>query len=586
MPATREIPIQADSDLPTFRLFSNGNELPDTISIVSLIVTKAINKLPVAKLVIEDGDMSTEEFELSSSEDFVPGAEFEIQAGYHGIESPIFKGIIIKHGVRFNANQNSELRLELRDVCVKTTVGKKNRYFEEMSDSSIIEEILSEYPDITADVEATDLEHKEMVQYYSTDWDFILTRADINGKYVFVDDGSLTIKSPDFSADPLFILAQGENVYEFEAEMDARTQYAETHGKSWDYSGQEVIESDGADPGITEMGNISSADLADVIGLENFSVQHSGQVVAEELQAWTDAKKLKSIMSKIRGRAKIVGFSDIKPGDLIEIESFGDRFNGTAYVSGISHIISSQSNWYTYIVFGLSDKWYVEEYDDLNEKPASGLVPSINGLHYGIVTQIHEDPDGEARVKIKIPIISTESEGVWARIATLDAGNNRGTFFRPEVDDEVLVGFINDDPRDPVIIGMLHSSALASPIEPTEDNYEKGIITKEGLKLMFDDEKKSILLETPNGNTMILIDDEGSIKLEDENGNKIEMTSDGINIESAGDLNLKAPSGDITIEGTNITATANSQFKAEGSSGAEVSSSGQAVLKGAMVAIN
>jgi Rhs element Vgr protein len=585
MAATREIPIQSDSDLPTFRLFSNGTELPETISIISLTVNKAINKIPSARLVIDDGDMSTEEYELSSGSDFIPGVEIEIHAGYHGIESPIFKGIIIKHGIRFNAGNHSELRLELRDASIKTAVGKKNRYFEEMTDSSIIEEILSEY-DVEIDIESTNLEHKEMVQYYSSDWDFILSRADINGKYVFVDDGSLTIKAPDFSAEPLFVLAQGDNVFEFEAEMDARTQFAGTHAKSWDYAGQEIIESEGADPGITELGNLSSSELADVIGLENFSMQHSGQVIAEELQAWTDAKYLKSLMSKIRGRVKIVGFSDIKPGDIIELESFGDRFNGTAYVSGISHVISSNSNWYTHLVFGVSDKWYVEEYDDLSEKQASGLLPSINGLHYGIVTQIHEDPDGEARVKIKVPVISTESEGTWARIATLDAGNERGSFFRPEVDDEVLVGFINDDPRDPVIIGMLHSSALASPIEPTEDNYEKGFITKENLKLMFDDEKKSITLETPNGNKILLTDDEGSVVFEDENGNKIEMTSDGITIESAGDLNLKAPSGDVIVEGTNITASASAQFKAEGSSGAEMSTSGQAVLKGSMVAIN
>lgn len=586
MAATREIPIQADSDLPTFRLFSNGTELPETISIVSLIVIKAINKLPSARLVIDDGDMSKEEFELSSGTDFIPGAEIEIHAGYHGLESPIFKGIIIKHGIRFHGSKHSELRLDLRDVCVKTTIGNKNRYFEEASDSAIIEEILSEYSDIEYDIESTDLEHKEMVQYYSSDWDFILSRADVNGKYVFVDDGNLTIKAPDFSAEPLFVLAQGDNVYEFEAEMDARTQFAGTHAKSWDYTSQELIESEGEDPGITELGNLSTSDLSDVIGLENISMQHSGQVISEELQAWANAKYLKSLMSKIRGKVKIIGFSDIKPGDIIELESFGDRFNGTAYVSGISHVINSNTIWYTNIFFGLSDKWYMEEYDDLAEKQSSGLLPSINGLHYGIVTQIHEDPDGEARVKIKVPVISTESEGIWARIATLDAGNERGSFFRPEVDDEVLVGFINDDPRDPVIIGMLHSSALTSPIEPTEDNFEKGFITKEKLKLMFDDEKKSITLETPNGNKVLLTDDEGSIVLEDENGNKIEMTSDGITIESAGALNLKAPSGDVTIEGTNITASASAQFKAEGSSGAEMSTSGQAVVKGSMVAIN
>jgi len=56
-------------------------------------------------------------------------------------------------------------------------------------------------------------------------------------------------------------------------------------------------------------------------------------------------------------------------------------------------------------------------------------------------------------------MISTSDDGIWARISTLDAGKQRGTFFRPEIGDEVIVGFLNDDPRYPVVLGMVNSSA-------------------------------------------------------------------------------------------------------------------------------
>jgi len=582
---SRTIPTQASTDLATFRIFSNGAEISTDIAIVSIAVSKSVNKIPTARVVLSDGNMAKEDFELSAGDDFVPGTEIEIKAGYHSIEDPIFKGIVIKHGIKFKSEQNSELNLELKDVSVKMTIGRKNKYFVDSTDSGIIEEILSDYSDLQVDVESTDLEHKEMVQYYCTDWDFILSRADVNGQLVFVDDGAITVKAPDLSADPIVKLFHGDNVFEFEAEMDARNQYAATKSKSWDYTNQEVIESEGEDPEITEQGNISGSDLADVIGLENFEMQHPGQVITEELQSWANTKFLRSRLAKIQGYVQIVGFSDIKPGDIIELGGFGDRFNGNAFVSAITHTVSSNTKWKTNIQFGLSDKWYAHKYDDIIEKPASAIVPPIHGLHYAIVTNIHEDPDGEYRVRVKIPVISPDDDGIWARVATLDAGDSRGSFFRPYVDDEVIVGFINDDPRDPVILGMLHSSALPSPVEPTEDNYEKGFVTKEGLKLMFDDEKKSITLETPNVNTLIISDDEKGIKLEDENGNIIQMSADGITIESAKDLILKA-SGDITIEGTNLSSKASAQFKAEGSSGAEVSTSGQAVLKGSVVAIN
>ena len=582
---SRTIPTQANTDLATFRIFTNGTEISSDIAIVSIAVSKGVNKIPTARLVLSDGNMAKEDFELSAGEDFVPGTEIEIHAGYHSIEDPIFKGIVIKHGIKFKSEQSSELILELKDVSIKMTIGRKNKYFENATDSEILEEILSEYSDLQVDVEATDLQHKEMVQYYCTDWDFILSRADVNGQLVFVDDSTIAIKAPDLSADPIVKLFHGDNVFELEAEMDARSQYSATKSKSWDYSTQEVIESDGEDPGIVEQGNISGSDLAGIIGLENMLMQHPGRVVTEELQAWSDTKFLRSRLAKIQGHVQIIGYSDIKPGDIIELGGFGERFNGKAFVSAISHTVSSNSKWYTNIQFGISDQWYAHKYDDILEKPASALLPAIHGLHYAVVTNIHEDPDGEYRVKVKIPVISPDDEGVWARVATLDAGDSRGSFFRPEVDDEVIIGFVNDDPRFPVILGMLHSSALPSPVEPSEDNYDKGFVTKEKVKLMFSDEKKSISLETPNGNTLLISDDEKGIKIEDENGNLIKMNADGIVIESAKDISIKA-SGDVKMEGTNLSSKASAQFKAEGSSGAEVSTSGQAVLKGSIVAIN
>lgn len=582
---SRTIPTQANTDLATFKIFTNGTALSSDIAIVSISVWKSINKIPTARLVLSDGDMAKADFELSAGAGFVPGTEIEIHAGYHSIEDPVFKGIVIKHGIKFKSEQGSELILELKDVCVKLTVGRKNKYFTDVTDSDVIETILSGYSGMQPDVEATSLQHKEMVQYYCTDWDFILSRADVNGQLVFVDDGAIAVKAPDLTADAKLNLFHGDNVFEFEAEMDARNQYGATRSKSWDFTNQEVIESEGTDPAITEQGNISGSDLAAVIGLDNLLMQHPGRLVTEELQAWSDTKFLRSRLAKIQGRLQIIGYSGIKPGDIIELGGFGDRFNGKAYVSAITHVVNSQARWYTHIQFGLSDQAYANKYDDIVEKPASALLPAMHGLHYALVTNIHEDPDAEFRVKIKIPVISTEEEGVWARVATLDAGDSRGSFFRPDPGDEVIVGFINDDPRYPVILGMLHSSAKPSPFVPTEDNYERGFVTREKVKMMFSDEKKSITLETPNKNILLISDDEKGIKLEDENGNKITMNADGIVMESAKDLTIKA-SGDVKIEGTNVSNKASAQFKAEGSSGAEVSTSGQAVLKGSVVAIN
>ena len=86
----------------------------------------------------------------------------------------------------------------------------------------------------------------------------------------------------------------------------------------------------------------------------------------------------------------------------------------------------------------------------------------------------HEAPDGEDRVQVRVPVINSQDDGLWARVATLDAGENRGSFFRPEIGDEVVLGFLNDDPRDPIILGMLNSSAKPAPITASIRLSRKG----------------------------------------------------------------------------------------------------------------
>jgi uncharacterized protein involved in type VI secretion and phage assembly len=218
-------------------------------------------------------------------------------------------------------------------------------------------------------------------------------------------------------------------------------------------------------------------------------------------------------------------------------------------------------------------------------------MPSVQGLQIGIVTDL-EDPEGEHRVKVRLPVVSTEEEGVWMRLATLDAGNNRGTFFRPELDDEVIVGFIFNDPNNPVILGMLHSSALPAPLTASNDNHEKGYVSRSEMKMIFNDDEKSCKLETPGGKKITLSDKDGLVQIEDENGNKIKMESSGITIESATALKLKAGT-DITLEAVNIKLTPSAQFSVSASGSVEISGtmakvegSGVTQIKGGMVMIN
>jgi Rhs element Vgr protein len=432
-------------------------------------------------------------------------------------------------------------------------------------------------------VESTSTQHPALVQYACTDWDFLINRAETNGLVVLTNDETVAVKPPDFSAEPSLSLQYGATVLELEAQMDARDQLAALTCGSWNPAEQSWQTAEAQEPAAIEQGNLDAATLARVNGEQAPVNVHGGQVSADELQAWADAGLLKSRMARIQGRAKCIGFSGIQAGDMLGLEGMGDRFNGHAFVSGVRHEFGG-GTWTTEVQFGGQADWHAATHD-VAQPAASALIPPVGGLQIGIVTALEGDPAGEERIQVRMPLIDAGEDGVWARIACLDAGENRGCVFRPEIDDEVVLGFINDDPRDAVVLGMLHSSARPAPIAASDDNHEKGFVTRSGLSVVFNDDLVSFTIATPNGNTVVLSDDEGGISLSDESGNTLTMSSDGIAIESAADINIKA-TGDLNLEGTNTNAKASAQFKAEGSAGVEMSSSATAVLRGSMVQIN
>ena len=575
------IQTSKSDDLITFKLLTEGKELSNAYEIKSIGVTKQVNKVPTAKIVLIDGEASSREFKLSNEELLVPGKKIEITAGYHSDEETIFKGIVIKHNVKIRENP-SQLIIECKDEAVKMTLSRNSKYFYDSTDSEIIEQLIGDHG-LEKDVESMSFQHKELVQYDATDWDFMLMRAQANGKLCFIEDGKITVAKPNVGQSEVETITFGATMLDFDAEIDARHQVKKVSSYAWNYTDQELLEIEAQDPSVSLNGNITSSDLSDVVNVENLQLRHGGALTDTELQNWADAKLLFQQLAKVRGRVKFQGIPTVKPNTILKLEGVGDRFNGKVYVSGVIHSIS-EGNWTVNAEFGINPKWFSESIE-VSSKPAAGLLPSINGMQVGVVSQLQDDPDEEDRILVQIPIINNAEQGIWCRLASLDAGDLRGFVFRPEISDEVIIGFINDDPNDAVVLGMLHSSTKPAPISGSDDNHEKGLVTRSEMKVLFDDDKKVIEISTPAGKIITLDEDQGNIVIADDNSNTVTIDDSGITLNSPKDINIKA-TGDVKIEGTNVSIAANANFKAEGSAGAEVSTSAVAVLKGSLVQIN
>ncbi|HET7793597.1 MAG TPA: type VI secretion system tip protein VgrG [Rhizobacter sp.] len=578
---------------------SNGNALPETASLVSLSVQRAINMVPTARLVFNDGDMPEQSFPLSDTDELKPGAAIKVSAGYGNDETTIFEGVVIKHSLRVAGNNDARLVVECRDKAVAMTIGRCNANFVDQTDSDIIGKLISAHG-LTADVESTSVQFGELVQYYCSDWDYLLSRADANGLLVAVTDGTVAVKSPDASAEPVLTVSYGLDLIEFQAEMDARTQFASAQATSWDMKTQAVVQGTAASPEtLNAQGNLDSATLAKVIALDSYRLQTAAPVLKESLTGWAKAQQRKAALARLRGRIRFQGSAKTKLGSLIELVGVGQRFSGKVFVGAFTHEIAD-GNWITEVEFGLSPAWFTER-PDVMSRPAAGLVPGVEGLQIGVVKKLDADPDGEQRIQVSVPVMQAATDGVWARLASLHGSKGFGTFFIPEVGDEVILGYFNNDPSYPVILGSLYSSQRAPAYALAAENDTKAIVTRSKLKLEFDEKDKVITITTPGNNKIVLSDKDKSILLQDQNSNKVELAPGGITLDSPKDIKLTAK-GTITVDavgaitisskadvkssGLNVNCEAQVGFVGKGSATAELSASGQTTVKGAMVMIN
>jgi len=592
-------PALKGGDLVRLTITSDGKALPGTIELMSVSVRKAFNRIPVAEIVMLDGNMPEKAFPVSDQDYFKPGKKIKISAGYGQSEDAIFEGVVIRHEVRISGNNYSRLVIECNDPAVAMTLGRKNANFVDMKDSAIFSKLIDNYSGLSSDVSATVTEFKEVVQYYCTDWDFMLNRAEINGLLVSVESGKILVKAPDTDTAAKLKVTYGVDLFEFDACLDAKSQLTKVEGVSWDMGKQEIIKQQAAPKTLNDQGDLDSATLAKVLDLQTYGLQTAASMESEALKSWAEGQQVKSALSRIQGRMSFQGNAQATVGEQIELEGVGKRFNGKVLASAVHHRIED-GDWITEVEFGMPPDWFAER-RDLVAPPASGLLPGVEGLHIGVVKKLDGDPEGQNKVQVTIPLLQAETEGVWARLAEYYASDGIGAFFVPEIGDEVVLGYINNDPSNPIILGSLYSSKHTPPYELSADNFTKALMTKSKLKLEFDDDKKVITIITPGNNRVVISDDDKSILLQDQNDNIVKLSEDGISLDSPKDIKITAKGkvsisatgnveldskGDFTASATNITQSANSGFTAKGNTSAEVSSSGQTTIKGSTVAVN
>lgn len=195
----------------------------------------------------------------------------------------------------------------------------------------------------------------------------------------------------------------------------------------------------------------------------------------------------------------------------------------------------------------------------LNSRVPAGWGGVWYGVYPALVADI-KDPDGQGRVKVTLPWAPDTGSGryeVWARLATMMGGNNRGSWFVPDVNDEVLVAFEAGDPRRPYVVGALWNGSDSAPesMDGAGNNYKKVLRSRNGVKITLDDQdgQEQLVLETPGGQKITLKDGPGSVEIVDSNGNSVKLESAGITLNASAKVTINASTvaisaGMITVD--------------------------------------
>ena len=202
----------------------------------------------------------------------------------------------------------------------------------------------------------------------------------------------------------------------------------------------------------------------------------------------------------------------------------------------------------------------------------------MSGLQIGALKKLDEDPNKQLMTQVTVPVMQAGTDGVRARLASFYGSDGAGSFFIAGIGDKVILGFLNNYPTHPLILGSLFSSKRAPPYQPGAENNTKAIVTRSKPGIEFDEEKKMVTVLTPAGNKVKLSDDAKTITLLDETGNQLTIDPVGnVDIISKADLKQAA---------LNITSQASMGFSAKDATSAQLSATGQTTVKGAMVMIN
>lgn len=509
---------------------------------------------------------------------FREGVKVEVFGGEESMAEllPLFNGEVASLELDLAAHGVPTLSVRCFDRSHRLHRGRHQRSFVQMKDSDIVCKVGAE-AGFNVQADATTQVHDWVFQNNQTNWEFLSERAERAGYRLFVQgERDLIFRKIEKNDGEPISLDWGKNLRSFRPRVSASPQVSEVVVRGWNPKTKEAIVGKREVPAGTP--NVGESATGGQVGTQAFGA--AKMLIADRpVHTQVEADDLaRSICDEIGGGfleadGLCYGQPRLRPGMTVKIANIGQRFSGQYAVTSTTHTYSPSEGYAT--IFSVNGKKadtllaLIQQGD--NNRAALG-----GNIVVGIVTD-NRDPQNQGRVKVKYPWLTEDHSSDWARQAAPMAGNGRGFYFLPEVDDEVLVCFEHGDIRRPYVVGALWNGKDA-PVEGNDQAVSGGKVNRRSLKtrightlllddtdgkgemnlttasghvVTLDDANKRILAKTKSGHQVLLDDAADKIVVADKTGaNKITIATgdNSVSVECLGDFSVNAK-GRVSLQG-------------------------------------
>lgn len=517
-------------------------------------VTFELNKIPFAKFTFIAANPDVDTKADLPTDSLKKGQKIEVKVTVNKKPQTLFKGFI-KSIEKSISESNTNVKIECKDQAYQLTTASEESDDSTETFKAKLDGFLTQANVINKiESKGQSWENEHITRNLHTiPWDYLVGFLDSIGMMVNVRNGEFNVLDIlEAVPEEKYAAENGINVFTFSGRDDESKKLSKASIEYWNPSSQ-------------SMEKIEAEQEAEK-NIKTLTLNES-RLLTSTMTRMANTFLKRSNHAVIQGELSTFGNLEAKAGDFLSCNKVNKEIDKKKLLISKEYHTFENACWKTEYTFGVETEQSFTETNSPSvpaQQAQTGQTNSVSGLQIGVVTQIEEDPDNQFRIKVRIPTLSENGEGVWARLANVFSGNEMGSFFIPNVNDEVIVGCLGNNPDTPIILGSLYSSQNAMPFPIEKENYTKAFVTKEGTKIQLDDEKKSIELSTKKGNKLLISDDEKGFVLEDENGNKIVMNAEGITLDSSKDLILKAKM-DFKMDSAKAALSASATMDVKGS---------------------